>query len=382
MDVGIVGAGPSGLYLAKLIGRMHNVQIIEEDKSLGIPLHCTGLISERMAHALGLVEVVENKYDTITITTDLKHRGLTLALKRNRVVMLNRPGLENHLLSQINGVEVKLGVRALEVSRDRGIVKGSGGYVGKFDLVAIGEGARGFLAKAVVGNRPYTRVGLQADGKSRHLKDLIADEGHIIVLFGRRYSGSFFSWIVPKGDGSFRVGVVDSEGQVSAMFRRLLKITDLSPMRVFGGRVVVGSTSTIYGLGKVALIGDSTGVTKSLTGGGIVTGMLTSAILAKAIVESEGPEEAVLRYNRAMGTLGSLSKIYTAISRALYSNIEAAEVALEGLDGGYIEVDDYDNHLEAIVRILAGLRGFRHIARALTMLNIEGSLLANLLTSL
>ncbi|WP_252901143.1 NAD(P)-binding protein [Vulcanisaeta sp. JCM 14467] len=44
-DAIIVGAGPSGLYLARELSKVMNVTIFEEDRMLGIPPHCTGLVN-------------------------------------------------------------------------------------------------------------------------------------------------------------------------------------------------------------------------------------------------------------------------------------------------------------------------------------------------
>ncbi|WP_243678402.1 NAD(P)-binding protein [Vulcanisaeta distributa] len=44
-DAVIIGAGPSGLYLARELSKVMNVTIFEEDKMLGIPPHCTGLVN-------------------------------------------------------------------------------------------------------------------------------------------------------------------------------------------------------------------------------------------------------------------------------------------------------------------------------------------------
>lgn len=54
-DAVIIGAGPSGLYLARELSKVMNVTIFEEDKMLGMPPpHCTGLVNLDSLKSLGI----------------------------------------------------------------------------------------------------------------------------------------------------------------------------------------------------------------------------------------------------------------------------------------------------------------------------------------
>jgi len=351
--VGLIGGGPSNLFLAWLLRNDADLYLIEEDSRLGLPMHCTGLVSERMAIALGLGgRVVDNYYSSLTITNSLNSKGILLRFTGNRIVMLNRPGLEEYLYGRASFRGIHMGIRVTEVGR-RGVVRGFGGFEGSYDIVVIGEGARNVLSRITLGTRLNTVSGVQADGYSQYLKGMVNDEHHIVVLFGKHYSGRFFTWIVPRGDGEFRVGVVDDPSVVGLRFRKIISELGLSPRRIFGGKVVLGASSVNYGQGSVAAVGDSTGITKSLTGGGIVTGMLTSLILARVLHEYWGVGDPIAEYSRALGgTLGRLARAYSALSSMLYSNVTVAERALREFDGVEVNVPDYDNHMDALIRLL------------------------------
>ncbi len=96
-DAVIVGAGPSGLYLARELSKVMNVTIFEEDKMLGMPPHCTGgLINLDSLKPLGISPPVVNTYRYVRIT-DLSGNSITFDFKRKAIAMLDRPGLEHYL---------------------------------------------------------------------------------------------------------------------------------------------------------------------------------------------------------------------------------------------------------------------------------------------
>ncbi len=353
VKIGLIGAGPSNLFLAWLLRSEADVHLIEEDSKLGLPLHCTGLVSEKMAITLGISRrVFDNYYDKLTVTTDLHSTGVLLRFTNSRVTMLNRPGLEEYLHGEASLRMEHMGVRVIDVS-SRGVVKGNGGFEDSFDLVVIGEGARNVLSRRLLGTRLITVSGIQVDGYSPYLRNMVNDDHHIIVFFNGKYSSRFFTWIVPKGNGEFRVGVVDDTSIVGLRFRKVINQFNVTPRRVFGGKIVLGSSNVNYGYGRIATVGDSTGVTKALTGGGIVTGMLTSLILARIIHESG--YGAAERYSSMLsGTLGKLAKVYSTLSSILYNNVELIERALREISESHVEVKvpDYDNHIDALIRLL------------------------------
>lgn len=384
MNIALVGGGPSNLYLAWLLRNEAEVHLIEEDRRLGLPMHCTGLVSEGMATALGLSRgIIDNYYDSLTIANTPHSKGVLLRFTTNRIIMLNRPGLEEYLHGKASIRGEHMGIRVTEV-RLNGVVKGVGGFEGRYDLVVIGEGSRNVLSRRVLGTELITVSGIQADGYSDYLRSLVNNEHHIIVLFGQQHSGRFFTWIVPRGGGEFRIGVVDDVNVVGLRFRRIINEFRFNPRRVFGGKIVLGASRVNYGLGSVAAVGDSTGITKSLTGGGIITGMLTSLILARAIHENWGNGDPIKAYNALLGdSLGKLARAYSALSGILYGNINVVERALREFNGVEVKIPDYDNHMDAIIRLLMTRpRLALSLIKYAPLLNMNSISLRSLITAL
>ena len=47
--ISIIGAGPAGLYTAYLLAKQgREVNVFEQDKEIGLPIQCTGIITSHL----------------------------------------------------------------------------------------------------------------------------------------------------------------------------------------------------------------------------------------------------------------------------------------------------------------------------------------------
>ncbi|MEB3788211.1 MAG: FAD-dependent oxidoreductase, partial [Desulfurococcales archaeon] len=96
-DIALVGAGYAGLVLAwKLAESGARVTVYEEHDEgwVGLPRHCTGLVSARVVEGLDAWRLVLDKYKTVEFAA----RGETVALRpRGGVYRLDRVMLERTL---------------------------------------------------------------------------------------------------------------------------------------------------------------------------------------------------------------------------------------------------------------------------------------------
>jgi len=372
--IAIAGAGPSGLYLASKLRSDADVVVLEEDDGLGKPLHCTGLVNHDNMNLLNINPPVVNRYRYVRIV-DLRGKGPLFDLRRKQIAMLHRPGLEEYLSSTMGDAELHLRSRVIDVRR--GFVTKHGQV--EADILVIAEGARGGLAKRVINWRPHYLVGLQADVKLMRGRLVPDTEDEIVVIFDRRLSNNFFTWIVPKGGGEFRVGLSDNR-PVGPMLSKILKMLGGELGAVFGGKVIIGGTPELVAVRNVALVGDSAGYVKPITGGGIVMGMVSSLALSEAILLSirkgYSVKESLKLYNEIHRRihLGYLRRL-TAISLILHQSLrDSLRSGLERLHGVRIEVEDYDDHVEALIKLI--------LSRPFIIAQLIPLIIKDLLTSL
>ncbi|MEM3326132.1 MAG: hypothetical protein QXK63_01660 [Thermoproteus sp.] len=132
MRIAVIGAGPAGLSLASRI----DAEVFEEHLEVGLPRHCTSLVSGVSAEGLGIPKgIVLNKYEDLLVT-DLEGREVYFRVKGG-VYLLDRPGLEQRLAERVGAI--KLGER-VEAIRGPYLYTSKGRH-GPYDYIVVAEGA-------------------------------------------------------------------------------------------------------------------------------------------------------------------------------------------------------------------------------------------------
>lgn len=335
----VVGAGVAGLSFAARFG---DTDVFEEHAEVGLPAHCTGLVSEaalRLAEAPG--DVVLNSYDELLIT-DLEGRSVHFKLRR-RAYLIDRPGLDRRLAERAR--RLYLNKRVAMISR--GYVYTSGGdRYGPYDYIVIAEGSARRLSSVyghVVG-----LAGVQVDVKSDFELPGIA------VVYNRKLSRAYFSWIVGLDRGLYRVGLADTCCVVERL-GKLVKIIRGKAVRApFGGTVLAGPPLRRLVFGRVILIGSAAGLVKPLSGGGVALAAQSGRAAAEALAR-----DTPSLYERATTPLRLKLRLAFEAFRALYG-MRLIDVLLHRLDGESFVAVDYDDHVKTLAA--AALMGKRSLA--------------------
>jgi digeranylgeranylglycerophospholipid reductase len=328
VKVAVVGAGPAGLAFA---GRYGDAEVFEEHLEVGLPRHCTSLVSGRSAQVVGIPErLVLNKFDELVVT-DLEGRRIYFGV-RDKVYLIDRPGLERWLAERV--LNIRLGEKVTAVRG--GYVYTSGGRrYGPYDYVAVAEGSARRISSAY--GHVVRLPGLQVDVKS--------DVGlrGITVVYNQKLSKAYFSWIVEIDKGLYRLGLADTCCTVDKL-RKLVKLVRGTPVgKPFGGGVLAGPPLKRLVEGRTILVGDAAGLVKPLSGGGIILALRSGYAAADALARGRP-----LRYEEgALATRLRLRAAFAAF-RVLYGQ-RLVDRLLAVLNGGDYVAVDYDDHLKTLL---------------------------------
>ena len=291
-DIGIVGCGVAGASAALAAAQTGlSVSIFEEHDRVGIPSHCSGhvgiLAFKQFAPKIPS-KIIENEIKGGILYSP---NGKTLTLRREKPVtwVLNRAEFDRYIASLAveHGATIRLGTRVDSFKRSEG-----GGLSLKFS----GDTGRELTCKVLIdasgcGASISKYVGLAKPGRGILVNSaqvsvdglIDVDEDFVEVYFGQGFAPGFFGWIIPRRDGSAKVGLaaggrvnvqqcfdrfIRKHRVVSAKLKRAKNIT--SPM--YHPIPVGGARGRTYA-DNILVVGDAASQVKPTTGGGIVFGL-------------------------------------------------------------------------------------------------------------
>ena len=158
-------------------------------------------------------------------------------------------------------------------------------------------------------------IGMQATvtaAKGDVNKDAFAKD-IFTTWFGKQAPG-FFAWSVPESKSISRIGLATMT-HTRAHFEALLKKFGTAPQSAHAlqaGPIPLYSPYTTASdpQERVWLVGDAAGLVKATTGGGIISGMRSASLAARAILQNEN-------YEALLGPLRRELFIHLVIRRAL-----------------------------------------------------------------
>ncbi|MDD3296135.1 MAG: NAD(P)/FAD-dependent oxidoreductase [Candidatus Omnitrophica bacterium] len=291
----IVGAGPIGCYLSQLLRREGlNSLLIEEHKEIGRPVHCTGLVGEKVFREAKIPLERNTILNTINGAVINLGRDRFILKKKSVAYVVDRDQFDKQLS---RGLSVELGIKCL------GIEAQKKGYIVETDR-------GGFQADIVIGT----------DGVNSVVRQVVDPSFRVTYLKGVQFriKGDFefkdlvevyvkkpyFYWIVPEGDNVARVGVISKNPYYDlSEFIKCYKIKGRI-IEKFAGIVPLNYSRNLS-RDRLFLVGDSASCVKPLTYGGIYTGMRSAEILADCITKEKFSDYSYIwakRFNREIKT--------------------------------------------------------------------------------
>ncbi len=350
-DVAVVGGGPSGSMCATVLSEKgYRVALFEEHQSPGFPMQCGGLISEDCLKILKkyvdadkfLLNRIDGAYFFSPSGKHVKLRGKSKAVVIDRKIV----DLELFKLAALNSKTfVKKRVRS--VSFDEKFVIDAGE---KFEssYVIGADGPYSVVAKCLSFNRPEFLSAIQVECEFESL-----DEKYVELYFG--YSDCMFAYSIPCGDGFSRIGVVSKNNAIFWLKKLLREHPSVSKRVEFEKNCELNCGTIPLGLidfvkGKALLIGDSAGMVKPYTGGGMYYLSIAVELLAKYFPNLEEFKRKYLNSLRAEYEVGKrIFRLYGELSKEDYDYL--VKIA-EKIDFSNFHMDKPSSILNAIPHAL------------------------------
>jgi digeranylgeranylglycerophospholipid reductase len=339
-DVIVVGAGPIGSTTAENLARASlRVALLEEHPCVGLPNHCSGLISPRTLKLAGVAEesVGQAMFSRARVWGP---GGKTLWLQSDSVqaIAIDRPRLDQILAERA----ANAGATLLLSTQARRFEHGDG----RVRLEARTEnGAQYLRAPLLIGadganSRVARWMGKAHDNESipAFKADIIFQSGgtdSIEIFVGNRVAPGFFGWIIPIQGKMARVGI----GTVESSRRCFQAFLDMVHRR-FGDFAIQEKRGVVLPLGpaqgfvgeRVMLVGAAARQTKPTTGGGLYFGLraaeLAAATALEAVEHDDFSCEVLSKYEQRWQRLDGQELMYSHWLRRLFLQLSDGDLDL------------------------------------------------------
>jgi geranylgeranyl reductase family protein len=289
-DVAVIGAGPSGCMLSRLLAEKgHSVALLEEHEQPGHPVNCSGIIGLEAFQRYDLPrlpiirEINSFQFHSPGGATLHYHHPHPLAFAVNRAKFDEdmaeqaiAAGATLMTSSRVNQISIEDNGVHLQINRD--------GTSLKSKLLVIATGAGSNLIKQVgLGSHQQFVYGAQTEGETIPLDD-------VEIHFGQDITPFNFAWIIPLETGHAKIGLI-CERNATESLRRFIS-TAIQAGKIFPNYTTIQNSllplNTIRRsyTNRTIVVGEAAGQLKTITCGGIYYGLLASEIGADVLSEA------------------------------------------------------------------------------------------------
>lgn len=261
--IAIIGAGIIGLYLADHLSKDYEVVVFEKKKEIGKE-SCSGLLSERILDFIPQSKgLIENKIDSALIHFPRKTIRVNFS---KSFLAIDRAELDKKVAesAQDSGANIILNHFMEEIPEN-------------FDFVIGCDGANSFIRKKLGLKEPKSRLGI------RGFVDKRSSENYVETWAVKKEKPSLrenygFIWKIPRAKKT-EYGILAACKVASEEFNKFLeeRKINLKDKRAD----LVTNDFGVRSNKTATLCGESLGLTKPWSGGGVIWGLIASNILLK-----------------------------------------------------------------------------------------------------
>lgn len=276
LKIVIVGAGPVGCYLGQLLKHAgFDPLLLEEHAEVGKPVQCAGIVGRGLFEELRLPLSTKSILNTIN-GAKLSFNGSSFELFRPRVAYIIDREIFDKELSQKLTIELNTELHEIHTIKDGYLLQTSNGeYFAEMVIGADGPNSRVRKSLNFSSDMKLYR-GYQYRVK---LKPERLDQ--VTVSYLKPFS--FFTWMIPEGNGVVRIGTISNNPyqELNNFLEQNGLVGEIVEKNA--GAIPIGTCQLVKG--NAALVGDAACQVKPITSGGIYYGMKSAEFLADAIKE-------------------------------------------------------------------------------------------------
>ncbi len=300
-DIVVVGGGPCGSYAAYTAAKLGaEVVVCEEHERIGAPNHCAGHLNISSLKRLG-IQIPRDAFENeIKGAVFYSPSGKEFVLRSQNPVtyVVDRELFDKHIfdLAIKAGVEYRFKSRVKSLLFESGYAKGvalKGEETVEADVVIDAEGCSSAILKktgldGLKGSMIVRGIQAEVDGLEHVDADMVE------VYLGNNVAPDFFAWIIPRKDGTAKVGLATRTGNPHQYLQRFMKKHPIASKKLKKSQVtsinlhpipLAGPIPKTYSNGFL-VVGDAASQVKPTTGGGVIFGLTCANVAGEVAYEA------------------------------------------------------------------------------------------------